>query len=157
MCASVIYKQLFSIHPKIIFLYCASRVANMIEAIKHPLSNFLSICVFFQRNKTMSRNLGVSLCSDMVCIVYIHVYLPLKLLWMWHKGHRMEGEPTLGSCSSTGTCSPLLSALWFTRTLLPNLGGADFHSIVQGLPYSAILFPVEEQEVLPAAVPSTVN
>lgn len=38
----------------------------------------------------------------------------------------------------------------------PNLGGADFHSIVPGLPYSAILFPVE-QEVLPAAVPSTVN
>lgn len=34
---------------------------------------------------------------------------------------------------------------------------ADFHSIVPGLPYSAILFPVEEQEVLPAAVPSPVN
>lgn len=40
---------------------------------------------------------------------------------------------------------------------LPNMGGADFHSIVPGLPYSTILFPVEEKEVLPAAVPSTVN
>lgn len=75
-----------------------------------------------------------------------------------HKGHRIEGEPTRGSCSSHRTCSSLLSPLWFKRALLPNLGGADFHSIVPGLPHSAILFPVEEKEVLlPAAVPSTVN
>lgn len=78
-------------------------------------------------------------------------------LWILHKGHRMEGVPTRGSFSSSGTCSAHLSALWFTSTSLPNLGGADFHSIVPGLPYAAILFPVEEQEVLPAAVPSTVN
>ena len=39
-----------------------------------------------------------------------------------------------------------LSALWFTTTSLPNLGGADFHSIVPNLPYSSILFPVEDRK-----------
>lgn len=40
----------------------------------------------------------------------------------------MEGGPTRGSCSSDGTRSSLLA--------LPNLGVADFHSIVPDLLHS---------------------